>query len=151
MAILFAFTTLLIAAWAGPSLLTLSPTTYPITAVAHFVAFLASVALFILMGRVLKKKDRPRLKAGLGVGAVAAVIGTTIAQIIQHLPYAQKAFMAQLPGVPPQAAVTMLHLHALTGAVLSAIISAVLFGALGAIATWWGGLWRVSLEAPSKY
>ncbi len=144
MTILSAYTAILIIAWASPSLLTLSPITYGSMAIARFLAFLMSVILFVLMGRTLKKRARPRLKAGLTAGVLAAGLGTAGAQIIQRLPRAQKAFVAHLTGVPPQAAITMLHLHALTNALLSAFISAALFGALGAVATWWGGLWRTT-------
>ncbi|MCL5116020.1 MAG: hypothetical protein M1272_02600 [Firmicutes bacterium] len=130
---------LLLIAYSAPSLLTLSSYTYPIMTLAHFVTFLVSVILFVIMGKSLKKRHRPRFSNGLMIGAIVALAGTAIGQVIRRTPMAEKAFLAQVPRVPRQAALTMLHLHATANAVLSGIIFAVLFGLLGAVATWWGG------------
>lgn len=80
-----------------------------------------------------------RFAQGLMTGAMVAILGTVFGQIIRRTPMAERVFIQQLPGVPAQAALTMLHLHAITSAILSGIMFAVLFGLLGAIATWWGG------------
>lgn len=144
MVIISLYTLFLIIAWAAPSTLTLSRYTYGFTSAAHFVTFLVSVVLFVLMGRSLRKRHRRRFIPGLFVGAFVGAIGTGIAEFIRHLPPAQRAFVAHVPLVPRSAALTMLTIHAIPSAILAAAIFAVLFGTLGAIATWWGGLKRSS-------
>lgn len=141
-AIVLLYIAFLLMAWSGPSLLSLSRHTYGIMTAAHFVTFLVSVILFVLLGRSLKKRRLHRFWIGLWSGALVAVIGTGITQYIRHLPLAQNAFVSQLPGVPRQAGFTMLTLHAVTGAILAAAMFAVLFGLLGGIAAWWGGRQR---------
>lgn len=140
MLIIILYALFLITVWASPSLLTLSRYTYGITTVAHFVTFLASVVLFVLLGRSLKKRRRRRFMTGLFVGALAGGFGTLLGEVIRHSPMATEAFLSQVPQVPPSAAETMLGLHAVASAVLSAAISAVLFALMGAVATWWGGM-----------
>lgn len=134
------YTVFLLAAWVSPTLLTLSRYTYGITSAAHFVTFLVSVVLFVLLGRSVQKPGRRRLVTGLGVGALVGAAGTGLSELLRHTPPAERAFVAHLPGVPEPAAYTMLQLHAWVSALLSAGIFAVLFGAFGAVATWWGGL-----------
>ena len=150
MGIVWFYGALLLVAYAAPALLTLSVYTYGFTTLAHFVTFFISVILFVMMGKSLQKRHRPRFGAGLATGALVAMIGTAVGQVIRHLPIAQRAFMAQLPGVPQAAALTMLQLHAVTGAILSGAIFAVLFGLLGAIATWWGGRQRPLMPTPEN-
>ncbi|MDA8204920.1 MAG: hypothetical protein M0Z36_02555 [Thermaerobacter sp.] len=144
MAIIWLYALFLLVAWSAPSLLTLSRYTYGITTGAHFVTFLVSVVLFVLMGKSLRKRHKKNFWPGFWTGAGVAAIGTGITQYIRHLPRAQEAFLSQLPGVPPQAARTMLELHVVTSAILSALMFAILYGGLGAIATWWGGRQRRS-------
>lgn len=152
-AIVWLYGVLLLIAYSGPTLLALSAYTYGITTLAHFVTFLVSVILFVMMGKSLKKRRRRRFSTGLLVGGAVAVLGTGIGQIIRRSPAAERAFIAQVPKVPPQAALTMLHLHALVSAILSGIIFAVLFGLLGAIATWWGGRGQAPMtpEDPAEH
>lgn len=151
MAIVWLYGALLFVAYAAPTLLTLSSYTYGITTLAHFVTFLVSVILFVLMGASLRKRHRPRFANGLMIGAIVALAGTAAGQVIRRTPMAERAFLAQVPRVPHSAAVTMLHLHATANAILSGVIFAVLFGLLGGIATWWGGRRRrlPTPEAPA--
>ena len=139
MAITWLYGALLLLAYSGPALLTLSSYTYGIMTLARFVSFLVSVTLFVMLGKSLKKRQRRRFATGLVVGAGVAVAGTGASQAIRHLPQAENAFAAQMPEVPHAAAMTMLHLHAVASAVLSAVLYGVLFGLLGAVAVWWGG------------
>jgi hypothetical protein len=139
MAIVWLYGALLFAAYSGPTLLTLSSYTYGIMTLARFVSFLVSVTLFVMLGKSLKKRQRRRFSTGLVVGAAVAIMGTGASQAIRHLPQAENAFAAQMPGVPHAAAMTMLHLHMVASVVLSAIMYGVLFGLLGAVAVWWGG------------
>lgn len=139
MALMIAYGTLLFAVLTSPSILAFWSTTYAWMAQARFVGFLASVAILVALGRGLKKRSRPRFWPGMEVGAVAAFLATGVSQFVIRLPRAQAAFMAQLPGVPRQAALTMLHLHAVTGTILSGLMAAVGYGALGGLAAWWGG------------
>ncbi|MCY0878616.1 MAG: hypothetical protein OWU84_06735 [Firmicutes bacterium] len=133
------YSVLLLLVYAGPALLTLSPVTYHATTAAHFVTFLASVVLFVLLGKHLKARRRRRARHGFVVGLAVAWLGTGIAEYIRRLPLAQQVFIQELPGVPRAAALTMLHLHAVTGAVLSALLYGALYALLGAFAAWWGG------------
>ncbi len=139
MAITAIYGMLLFIVWSAPSLLTLSRYTYGITTAAHFVTFLASVLLFVLMGRRLSRRQRPRFATGLLVGALIGMAGSVANSLVRRLPLAERIFVAQTPGVPAQAALTMLRLHFWTSTMLSAIMFAVLMGGLGGIATWWGG------------
>ncbi len=135
------YTVLLLVTWVGPSTLTLSRYTYSLTSIGHFVSFLISVVLFVLMGRSLKKRrHQHRFFTGLFVGSFVGALGTGISETIRHLPPAARAFSQYVPQVPTQAAFTMLTLHAIPSALLAAAMFAVLFGGLGAIATWWGGV-----------
>lgn len=109
-----------------------------------------AVILFVLMGKSLQKRQRPRFANGLMIGALVALLGSVAGQVIRRTPMAEQAFLAQVPRVPHQAAVTMLHLHATANAILSGIIFAVLFGLLGGIAVWWGGHRRVAPASPSE-
>lgn len=142
MAIAWLYGALLLIAYASPTLLTLSSYTYGITTLAHFVTFLVSVILFVLLGSSLRKRGRPRFSNGLMIGAMVALVGTVAGQMLRRTPMAERAFLAQVPRVPHQAGVTMLHLHQTANAILSGIIFAVMFGLLGGIATWWGGRTR---------
>lgn len=145
------YTVLLLAAWVGPSTLTLSQYTYSLTSFGHFVSFLISVVLFVLMGRSLKKRQHQhRFLTGLFVGAFVGALGTGISETIRHLPPAAQAFAQYVPRVPPKAAFTMLTLHAIPSALLAAAMFAVLFGGLGAIATWWGGVTKRTISPASK-
>ncbi len=139
MAIVWLYGALLLVAYSGPTLLTLSSYTYGIMTLARFVSFLVSVTLFVMLGKSLKKRQRRRFATGLVVGAGVAVVGTGASQAIRHLPQAENAFAAQMPGVPHAAVMTMLHLHVVASAVLSAVLFGVLFGLLGGVAVWWGG------------
>lgn len=133
------YSALLFLAYAAPTLLTLSSSLYALTTLAHFVSFLIAVILFVLMGKSLQKRRRPRFANGLMIGALVSLLGTTAGQVLRRTPMAEQAFLAQVPRVPRAAAITMLHLHQTANAILSGIIFAVLFGILGGIAVWWGG------------
>ncbi|MCY0897620.1 MAG: hypothetical protein OWU33_01575 [Firmicutes bacterium] len=135
----FVYSALLFLVYAGPVLLTLSPLTYHTTTLAHFATFLLSVMLFVLLGKHLKTRGKARTSRGFIVGLVVAWLGTAVSEVVRRLPLAQQVFISQLPGVPRAAAITMLHLHAVTGAILAALIYGVLYALLGAVATWWGG------------
>lgn len=153
MAITWLYSVFLFIVYSGPTVLTLWSTTYNLTTAARFITFLCSVILFVLMGRSLKKRHRPRFFPGLIVGGLVAMVGTAFSQYLRHLPMAENALFSQIPGVPRAAAITMLHLHALTSAILSASIFSILFGLFGAIATWWGGrdaTHRQPEDSPSK-
>ncbi|NMP24703.1 hypothetical protein [Sulfobacillus harzensis] len=141
------YAVLLFIVYAAPTLLTLSSTLYGLTTLAHFFSFLIAVILFVVMGRSLRKRHRPRFANGLMIGAGVSLLGTGVGQAIRRTPMAEEAFLAQVPRVPRSAAVTMLHLHATANAILSGIIFAVLFGLLGGIAVWWGG--RRRMAAPT--
>lgn len=147
MAVTVTYAMLIFIVWSAPTLLTLSRYTYGITAVAHFGTFLASVVLFVLMGRSLGRRQRSGFFPGLIVGALVGVAGTAVSNIVRRLPLAERTFVSQTPGVPASAALTMLRLHFWTSAILSAVMFAVLFGGLGAIATWWGGRGRRPLAS----
>lgn len=146
---LFWITLLLIwAITAAPALLGFSPVTYGWMKYGHFIAVLFSVLVFVNLGRRIPKPGPNRLKLGFWAGAASGLLGSATVQYLLHLPPAVQAFMAQLPHVPPAAAQTMLHLHLLASAILSALISAVLLGLTGAVATWWGGRVRPAPPAP---
>ncbi|PSR20451.1 MAG: hypothetical protein C7B45_14885 [Sulfobacillus acidophilus] len=130
---------LLFIVWSAPSLLTLSRYTYDLMSAAHFVTFLAAVVLFVLMGRSLTRYQLSRLATGLIVGALVGAAGSVAESLIRRLPLYERTFVARIPNVPPQAALTMLQLHFWTSTILSAVMFALLLGGLGAIATWWGG------------
>lgn len=142
MAILWLYGVILLVIYSAPTVFSLWSLTYPLIPLGHFLMFIASVILFVLAGRSLARRHRSTFWPGLLTGAVVAALGTGLAEFIRHLPMAQNAFVAQLHGVPREAALTMLNLHLITGTLLSALIAAVLFGLLGGIASWWGGYRR---------
>jgi hypothetical protein len=109
---------------------------------------LASVVLFILLGRSLRRRHRRRFLTGLWAGFWGGSLGTIAAEIIRHSPPARSAFAENLPTIPRAAADTMLSLHATASAALSALISGILFALLGAVAVWWGGLSRPRRTPP---
>lgn len=128
----------LLAVFAGPSALALSPVTYSFMTLGHLLTFLASVVLFVLTGRMLRKRGRMPFWPACWMGAAAAFSGTLISQYVIRLPLAERAFIAQLHGVPVAAAETMLHLHVISGALLTGLYAAVFYAVLGGFAAWWG-------------
>lgn len=129
----------LLIVFAGPSSLALSPTTYPLMTLGHLFTFLASVVLFVLLGRTIKRHGRRPFWPVAVIGAVTAFAGTLISQYVIRLPAAEQAFIAQLHGVPVAAARTMLHLHVVSSALITGGFAAVFYGVLGGFAAWWGG------------
>lgn len=122
-----------------PAVLGFTPLTYGWLKYGHFVTFILSVFLFVALGRHTPKPGKARLSVGFFAGALSGLLSSVATQYLLHLPIAEAAFRAQLPGVPASAATTMLHLHLFYSTILSAIIAGILYGILGAVATWWGG------------
>lgn len=131
--------TLLVAVFAAPAAATLSAATYSSLGIARFLAYLASLLVYLVYGRQLARDSLPRLRRGILLGAVSAFLGTLLYAYLTHLPVAQFALLHTLPGVPATAIATMLRLHQKTGALLSGAVAACLNGALGGLATWWAG------------
>ncbi len=127
---------------AGPSLLTLSPTTYRYLTLSHLLTFLFSVLIFVFFGRYLKQHGHPPFWPGVLLGSLTAFASSLIYQYIIRLPRAQLALLNQLHGVPKDAAVNMLHLHVISGALITSAFAAGFYGLLGGFASWWGG-WPV--------
>lgn len=122
-----------------PDIFMLWPITYSMMSAAHFIVFLMSVVLFVMMGRALRRRQKQRFMRGFITGAVVGFVGTAVGQYIRHLPMAEEAFMRQLHGVPHQAAMAMLHLHVVSGTLINGLMYGFLYAFLGGFATWWGG------------
>ncbi|WP_053957867.1 hypothetical protein [Sulfobacillus thermosulfidooxidans] len=141
-------TILLLFVLAGPSVLALSAQTYPYLTLSHIFSFLFSVLIFIIFGRHLKKRGHQPFWPGLLLGAFSAFASSLIYQYTIRLPQAEMALIRQLHGVPAQAVITMLHLHMISGAVITALFAAGFYGLLGGFASWWGG-WPIKGSPPS--
>lgn len=134
--------------FAAPAIVCFSPTTYPLLSTARLLSFLLSLVIYVAYGRLLRRRNLPRLYRGLYLGAASAFLGTLLYQYLIRLPAAEASLIQILPGVPTSATITMLHLHQRTGALLSAIVSAGLNGLFGGIATWWAGRRPRTSSAP---
>ncbi|MHB1610328.1 MAG: hypothetical protein ACYCT0_01395 [Sulfobacillus sp.] len=122
-----------------PSALVFSPLTYRFLTLAHFFTFLLSVIVFVLLGRSLAKRHRPMVLPAIAAGFFTAFAAALLNQYLMRLPSPQQAFISQLHGVPPQAAITMLHLHMVTSALLISAMGGFFYATLGLFAAWWGG------------
>ncbi len=136
---LLAFGFVLLLVFSLPAPLVLSPVTYHLLTLSHFFVFLISIIVFVLLGRSLAKRHRRFILPTFLVGLVTAFVGALAYQYVLRLPGAQTAFMSQLHGVPTDAALTMLHLHVLTGTLLIGLMAGIFYGVLGVFAAWWGG------------
>ncbi|PSR28195.1 MAG: hypothetical protein C7B47_05690 [Sulfobacillus thermosulfidooxidans] len=141
-------TTLLLLVLAGPSVLALSPATYPYLTLSHVFSFLFSVLIFVIFGREMKKRGHRPIWPGVLLGAFTAFASSLVYQYTIRLPQAQMALIRQLHGVPAQAVITMLHLHMISGAVITALFAAGFYGLLGGFASWWGG-WPIKGSPPN--
>lgn len=130
---------LLLMIFSLPSAMVFSPFTYRLLTLAHFFVFLLSVIVFVLLGRSLAKRHRTIITTAFVVGLFTAFAAALLNQYLLRLPLAQAAFISELPGVPAQAAVTMLHLHMVTSALLISAMGGVFYAILGMFAAWWGG------------
>lgn len=124
----------------APAALSLTPAGYDFMPPAHVVAFVLAAIVLVWMGRAFQRRGHHATRRGLGVGAMGGALGALGSQVLMHTPAATAAFVVDLAGhgVPPAAALTIQHLHMTTSAILTALIATVFYGALGAIAGWWG-------------
>ncbi|MCL8207881.1 MAG: hypothetical protein K6V97_07420 [Actinomycetia bacterium] len=138
----------LVAVLAAPALLAFYPAGYDRMTPAHLAAFVVATALLAAFGRRRAHRGGRPARAGLVLGAVAGTAGAALSQWLMHTPPATQAFVADLAahGVPPRAALIMHQLHLVTSAVLTALIAAVFYGAVGLVAAWWGS--RFAPQAP---
>lgn len=125
---------------AAPGLLTLTPRGYGLMNSAHFVVVLLAVVLLVWLGRYQARHGRRAGRVGLVVGALGGAAGSLGAAAIMQTSPAVAAFVQYVAanGVPPAAALTMHQLHFVASTVLNAVLSAGLYGLLGAFASWWG-------------
>lgn len=145
------FLVLLIMVFVAPSVLSLTPSGYNLMPTAHLIAFVASVVVFVWMGRTLRKRGPVKARVGLVIGAIGAALGALGSQWVMHTVPATDAFVAAVTvhGVPRAAAITLHNLHAVTSALLTAVMAAVFYGMVGLIATWWGSR-QFSLIKPRR-